>query len=197
MQSATAPCKKNINDLHIELGHPSKSITNATTKAMGIQVMGTFKPCKNCTLGKAKWQGVSKKAVAWSKTLGERLFFDISSPLTPTFGGKKHWLFVVDDSSNYVWSFYLKEKSNVVNVMSGLTKYLKNKYNLQVQYLHCDNAGENVAFKKACKQEGLGLVFKYTVPGMPQQNGYVEQKIATHFNWVCAMLNGGKFNAFL
>ena len=29
-------------------------------------------------------------------------------------------------------------------------------YNLQVQYLHCDNARENVAFKKGCKKEGLG-----------------------------------------
>ena len=36
---------------------------------------------------------------------------------------------------------------------------LKNQYNLQVQYLCCDNAGENVAFKKAFKQEGLGIDF--------------------------------------
>ena len=46
-QSATAPCKKNINDLHIELGLQSESITHATAKALGIKVTGTFKLCED------------------------------------------------------------------------------------------------------------------------------------------------------
>ena len=41
-QSAAAPCKKNDNNLHAELGHPSKSISHATAKALGIQVTSTF-----------------------------------------------------------------------------------------------------------------------------------------------------------
>ena len=44
---------------------------------------------------------------------------------------------------------------------------MKIKFNLHVQYLHCNNAGENQAFKKNCKQEVLGIDFKYTAPGMP------------------------------
>ena len=66
MQSATALCKKNINE-HVELNHPSKSIIHVSTKAMGMQVMGTFKLCEDCTVGNAKQQGMSQKAVAWSK----------------------------------------------------------------------------------------------------------------------------------
>ena len=42
---ATSSYTKNINDLHSKLGHPSKSITHATAKAIGIQVTSTFKPC--------------------------------------------------------------------------------------------------------------------------------------------------------
>ena len=61
---ANALHKKNINDLHIKLDHPFDSITHATAKAMGIQVTSTFKPCVDCTLGKVKQCGVSKKAVA-------------------------------------------------------------------------------------------------------------------------------------
>ena len=49
--SATTLPKKNVNDLHVELGHPSETITQATTKALGIQVTGTFKPYEDCTLG--------------------------------------------------------------------------------------------------------------------------------------------------
>ena len=65
---------------------------------------------------------------------------------------------------------------------------------MQIQYMHCDNADNNVAFKKACKQEGLGVDLRYTAPGMPQQMGHVEQKFTTLFNKVLAVLNGGKFN---
>ena len=55
-------------------------------------------------------------------------------------------------------------------------------------YLHFHNAGENVAFEKACKQEG-GVDFKYTSPGMPQQNDRINQKFNTFLNQVYAMLN--------
>ena len=34
--------KKNVDNLHVELGHPSETITQATTKALGIQVTGNF-----------------------------------------------------------------------------------------------------------------------------------------------------------
>ena len=81
--------------------------------------------------------------------------------------------------------------------MLGLVNNLKIKFNLQVQYLCCENAGENQAFKKTCKEEGLGIDLKYTAPGMPQQNGCIEQMFATLLNWVHAMLNGDKFTTYL
>ena len=101
------------------------------------------------------------------------------------------------DNSNFIWSVFLKKKSNLADNMKGFIKSFKNKYHLQVQYLCCNNAGETVAFKKACKQEGLGVDFKYTALGMSQQNRWVERKFATLFNQVCTPLNGGKFNAYL
>ena len=82
-QSANVHEKKNTNDLHVELGHPSKVITHATTKSMGIQVNGNFKLCEDCTQGKAEMSRVCKKVAAYSKILGEQLFFHIISPATP------------------------------------------------------------------------------------------------------------------
>ena len=43
----------------------------------------------------------------------------------------------------------------------------------------CDNAGENRALEIACIDKDLGIVFEYTVPGTPQQNGIVERAFAT------------------
>ena len=139
-QPVLATHRKNINDLHVKLGHPSKSITHATVKAMGIQVTGDLKPCEDSALGKTQMSGVSKKVVAYSKILGEMLFFNISSPSSPTFWGKMLWLLVMEDINNLVLSFFLKEKSDLAGVMLGLIKTLKNKYNMQVQYLLYDNS---------------------------------------------------------
>ena len=46
-----------------------------------------------------------------------------------------------------------------------LIKNLKSKYNIQVQYLCCDNAGEKVDFKWDWKKEGMG-----TDSGTPHKN---------------------------
>ena len=82
-------------------------------------------------------------------------------------------------------------------MMLGLISNLKIKFNLQVQRLCYNNARENQAFKRTCKQEGLGIDFKYTAPATPQQNGCIKHKFATLFNQVCTMLNNGKFPAYL
>ena len=64
-------------------------------------------------------------------------------------------------------------------------------------FRYCDNDGENVDFERVYKWERIRMEFKYTAPGIPQQAGLVEWKVATLFNRVCAMLNGRKFPLFL
>ena len=82
-QSANAYKKKNINVLHVELGHPLEVISHATAKSMIIQVTGTFKPCDDYTLGKTKKGRVCKNVVAHSKILDERLFLILVCLLLP------------------------------------------------------------------------------------------------------------------
>ena len=52
--SARALPTRDINDLHIELVHPSEAIMRSTARHLSIQVTSTFKPCEDCALGKAK-----------------------------------------------------------------------------------------------------------------------------------------------
>ena len=81
--------------------------------------------------------------------------------------------------------------------MLVLINTLKIKYNLQIQRLCCNNAGENQAFELTCDQEGLGINFEHTATGTPQQNGHGECKFATLFNRVHVMLNNGKFTTYM
>ena len=88
----------------------------------------------------------------------------------------KHWLLVIEDSTDYEWSFLKKSEMEKHN--DGSDKESKTKYDIQVQYLCCDNARENVDFKWVCKQEGMGMDFKYTAQSTPQQSSHVEWKFA-------------------
>ena len=87
----------------------------------------------------------------------------------------------------------MKEKSDLQHKVMCLIKDLKEKYGLQVKKLRCDNAGENQTLEAQCKDQGLGVIFEYTDPGTPQQNGRVERKFQTLYDNVRAMLNGGEF----
>ena len=120
---ARSPIKKDINVLHAKLGHPPEVITHATGQAIGCHLTGMFNSFDHCALGKA----IRAASVRWqySKILGQRLFFNISSPLTPTLGDKKHWLLIVEDNINYAWSYFQKEKSELKDAMLGLIKNLK------------------------------------------------------------------------
>ena len=71
----------------------------ATGNAKSLQLIGTFKPCNACALGRAKMARVSKMAITYSTVKGQRSFIDISSTATVSMGGKKHWLLLVEDST--------------------------------------------------------------------------------------------------
>ena len=58
-------------------------------------------------------------------------------------GGNKHWAVMVDEATKYKKSFFLKRKNNQVGVIIDWLKELKNKYNIKVQRMRMDNAGEN------------------------------------------------------
>ena len=80
-------------------------------------------------------------------------------------------------------AFHFEQKVRFDPEDVGLIKDLKTKYNLWVQQLQCNNAGENQAFKKAYNQEGLGINFEYTAPGTSQQNGRFVQLSSPYAQW--------------
>ena len=112
----------NINEYHCALGHPSEATTRATAEVFGVRLVGQLKPCEDCALSKAKAKKISKAPVKRASKPGHRLCTDISSPLTKSIGGKSHWLLVVDDCTDYAWSFFLKQKSETKYIIIALIK---------------------------------------------------------------------------
>jgi hypothetical protein len=48
-----------------------------------------------------------------------------------------------------------------------------------VKFLRGDDAGENFALEKLCKQQNVDVKFEFSGPRTPQRNGKVEQEFLT------------------
>jgi hypothetical protein len=72
---------------------------------------------------------------------------------------------------------------------------LQKETKLNVEFIRCDNSGENNQFQTAVNvNPHMHLKFGYTAPGTPRQNGRIESKFATLYGKSYTMLNAAKFN---
>ena len=188
-----------IMRFHELLGHPSEAKTRAVASYYGVKLIGDFEVCSHCAEAKAKAAAIPKTVddEKRSKKPGERLSFDVSSIKARSYGGAKYWLLVMDDATGFIWSYYLKYKSQVKDKMVELIKHLDQKYGYKVKFLRCDNAGENIKTEEECFKQGFGITFEYTSPNTPQQNGRVERKFATLYGRVRSMMNAARFTGGL
>ena len=72
-------------------------------------------------------------------------------------------------------------------------KALKARHKIQVKIFRCDNAGVNKVLERESDKIELGIIFEYTAPGTPQQNGVVERAFVTAMGRARAMMNHAGF----
>ena len=164
--------RMNVNEFHNRMGHMSEKITRSMAKEVGIHLTGTFKVCKACAEAKAKQKNVGKEAKEETKAkeIGEQLWMDVSSIKHKSFGGACFWLLIVDEYSDYCWSHFMKNKSDVPHYLSKTLNELEES-DIKVKTIRCDNAGENYKAEEKCKEEKRKIIFQFTAPNTPQHNG--------------------------
>jgi hypothetical protein len=176
-----------IDELHDIFGHPSEYILRMTIKKYNLKGDGKLNDCKACAIAKAKAKNIGKINENKTTTPGERLYLDISSVNKPSYGGSKYWLLIVDEASRFKWSYFLKSKDELKIKMIELIEWMTSQ-DKKIKFLRCDNAGENIALQQQCKKLNLQIIFEYTAPNTPQQNGVVERAFATLYGRIRAML---------
>ena len=107
----------------------------------------------------------------------------------PSMGGRQHWVMLVDESTKYKKSFFLKKENEQVEPIIDLIKGLKARHKIQVKIIRCDHAGENKVLDRELDKKELGINFEYTSPGTPQQNGVVERAFVTVMGRARAVMN--------
>ena len=186
--------KMDINEFHQRTTHMSEDMTKKIAREHGIQLTGQLAPCEACARAKAKQKNIKKvvfdDGVRKIVKPGAKIGMDISYIKDTSYGGSKFWLLMIDYATDYCWSYFLKSKDETGDKLVSMVKQLKNEYKIKDQIkIRCDNAGENKTAEQMCKSEGLNVVFEYTAPNTPQQNGKVERKFATLYGRVRATLN--------
>ena len=104
---------------------------------------------------------------------------------------RKQTLDVVDEFSDCTHSFFLKRKSDQIQIMLMWIRGLPKKYNIEIKRIRLDNTGENRSLQKECDKANLGIIFEFTAPGTPQQNSVAERRIPTLMGRARAMLIQG------
>ena len=165
---------------HQITGHTGEHLLKTTAEYMCIKLTGKLEPCETCAQAKIRQANVSKKKEKQVPSRpGYRLFIDISSFKHESMDGKRHWLIVVDEFSNCSHSFFLKRKSDQVELFPIWIKELKAKVVIDIKYIRLDNSGESRSLQKECHKQNLGIIFEFSAPGTPQQNSVAERKIPT------------------
>ena len=123
------------------------------------------------------------------------MYLDISSMRKPSMGGRKQTLgdMLVNEAKKYTKSFFLKTKNEQVVPIIDWIKALRARHKIQVKIIRCDNAGENKVLERESDKNELGIIFEYTAPGTPQQNGMVARAFLTVMERARAMMNHAGF----
>ena len=170
-------------------GHTGEYLLKPTANYMKLKLIGRLSPCEVCAKAKIRQRNIPKKKIKKLPTRpGYRVFMDIYSFKQVSKGGNRHWLVVVDEFSDYTHSFFLKRKSDQIQMMLIWIRTLSKKHNIEIKRIRLDNSGENRSLQKECDKANLGITFEFTAPGAPQQNSVVERRIPRLMGRARAML---------
>jgi hypothetical protein len=155
-------------------GYPNSQVLAATASKYGFKTKNKLDVCSNCAVAKAKEKNLNKTNSHPSTELGGRINIDISSVLISSYGGANFWLLIQDDFTNYLWSYFLKAKSDLPETMVSWLRLVKKELSLDLKCICLDNSGENTAFYKLVQYKSdFNIKFEFTALGTPQQNGKV------------------------
>lgn len=141
-----------INTFHDVMWHIKKRAFKRLTQSIGVVLTSNIKPCTSCCKAKAMAKVVKHHTKTKANKPGERIFVDISGPLPFTPMGNKYWVQIVDDYTSYGYLGFIKEKSDVPDIVEKYADFLK-KNDHTPKYMRMDNSGENTKqLSESCKE---------------------------------------------
>lgn len=166
---------------HARLGHVSfKTVKTMASSDMVLglpSIKGEKQMCDSCLVGKQTHQSFPKATNYRAPQALELLHADLCGPISPATPSLNKYIFVIiDDNTRYMWSIFLKEKSDAFERFKTFKSLVEKDINKEVVTLRTDRGGEftSKAFQEYCNEKGIRR--HLTAPYTPQQNGVVERR---------------------
>jgi hypothetical protein len=185
------PIYEPIEVWHSRLGHLNADdiIKLAEDPRSGIKIKGSkvLPFCETCKLAGSQ-KKLSKKPMRRSHRRGEFLHIDIGgggetlgdpNDLPTSFQGYKHFAIITDDATRFRWVFFLKERSDVYDVLVYFTNHLKNQGMRPAAFLRSDWAPELDSERVQAFLSKEGIKWEPTTTYSPHQDGVSERSIKT------------------
>jgi hypothetical protein len=116
-----------INVVHEMFGHPNSQVLATTAAKYGFHTKNYLHVCSNCAISKAKQKNLNKLTAIPSMELKGRIKIDISSVQNTSYGGAIFWLFIQDNFTNFLWSYFIKSMSDLTDTMIDWLKLVQKK----------------------------------------------------------------------
>ena len=169
---------------HRRFGHIGMDATRAAlTKdyVTGIKLEGSFirDHCISCIVGKSPQNSYpfhGNRALH----VGDLLHMDLCGPFpVQAPRGEKYFFNILDDRSNWGFTFGLRLKSDAFSKYMATEAFLERSKDVTVKTVRCGGELELTAGKMGDHFVSKGIVIQHTVPYAHQQNGKSERYIRT------------------
>ncbi|KAK1419234.1 hypothetical protein QVD17_28397 [Tagetes erecta] len=169
---------------HARLGHVNfDSMKQMVEKNMVVgmpKIDGENQICDACLVGKQTRQPFPKTASFRATRPLELIHGDLCGPISPcTLTGNRYIFVLIDDFSRFMWTYFLKEKSEAFEAFKKFKVMVEVETNVKIKTFRTDRGGEFTSheFDRFCETEGI--IRHLTAPYTPQQNGVVERRNRT------------------
>ncbi|KAI3746903.1 hypothetical protein L6452_09345 [Arctium lappa] len=136
--------------------------------------------CPACEMGKMKRTSHKAKTEFSSSTPLELIHMDLCGPMrTQSINDKRYILVMIDEYSRYTWLEFLRNKSDVTELIIAFIKKIQVRLQLPVKSLRSDNGTEFKNEKLHSYLVSVGISHNFSFAHTPQQNGVVERKNRT------------------
>ncbi|KAJ3705170.1 hypothetical protein LUZ61_008875 [Rhynchospora tenuis] len=158
---------------HSRLGHPSKSTTMSVLHSYNLPCNSNkLDVCHDCAIAKSHQLPFSSSSHSSTSPL-EIVHSDVWGPCPiVSKNGYKYYLIFVDEFTRFTWIFFLRQKSDVIQVFSNFKAQVENLLNTSIKILRTDNGTEFKPIANKFPQ----ITHQTTCPYTPQQNGLAERK---------------------
>ena len=166
---------------HRRLGHPNPAVLASMLSEFTIPCNrdshnSVF--CESCQLGKHVRLPFSSSS-SCSTYPFELIHCDLWTSPIASVSGFKYYLVILDDFTHFVWTFPLRNKSEVHSLFLNFQRYVSVHFFLPIRFIQCDNGREFDNIKNRTFFLQHGILLRFSCPYTSPQNGKAERSLRT------------------